>query len=157
MSLNEIGDNRGAMTRGRRVGRGRGSGRAKNGGRGHKGQKAREGVHLGSFEGGQMPLHRRVPKRGFTNVDFKKRYEIVNLDDLQRAVERGRLDPSGEIDQERLRAAGVIGKKGRDGVRVLGRGELNTALTLKVAGASQAARQAVSAAGGEIRESGAQR
>lgn len=148
MKLNEIRDNEGARPEHKRRGRGNGSGLGKTGGRGHKGQKARSGVALGAFEGGQMPLHRRLPKRGFKNV-FRKDFVEVNLDKLQRAVDQGALDAAQPIDAEAIRKAGIV-KRTRDGVRVLGRGDLSAKLDLRVAGVSASARKAVEAQGGSV-------
>ena len=148
MKLNEIRDNDGARVTSKRVGRGIGSGKGKTAGSGHKGQKARSGVALHAFEGGQMPLHRRLPKRGFTNK-WAKRYVEVNLDKLQEAVDNKKLDASKPVDAAAISAAGLV-KQTRDGVRVLGRGELKAKLDLQVAGASKSAHQAVEKAGGSI-------
>ncbi len=148
MKHNEIRDNEGATHYRKRVGRGIGSGLGKTCGRGHKGQKSRRGKALGAFEGGQMPLHRRLPKRGFTNK-WAKTFAEVNLDQLQKAVDNGRLDTAQPVDAAAVRGAGIV-KRTHDGVRVLGRGELNAKLDLVVAGASKSARQAVEAAGGSV-------
>ncbi len=148
MKLNELRDNDGARQERVRVGRGAGSGLGKTAGRGHKGQKARSGVAIKGFEGGQMPLYRRLPKRGFVNV-FAKSYAEVNLGRLQKAIDAGRLDPKKTIDAEALRAAGVF-KKVRDGVRLLANGELKAKLNLVVTGASKAATAAVEKAGGSV-------
>jgi large subunit ribosomal protein L15 len=148
MKHNEIRDNEGAAPERKRVGRGIGSGKGKTCGRGHKGQKSRRGKALGAFEGGQMPLHRRLPKRGFNNK-WRKEFVEVNLDQLQKAIDNGRLDASQPVDAAAVRQAGLA-KRTRDGVRVLGRGELSAKLDLVVAGASKTARQAVEAAGGSV-------
>jgi large subunit ribosomal protein L15 len=148
MKLNEIRDNEGAHKARMRVGRGIGSGKGKTSGRGVKGQKARTGVSLHAFEGGQMPLYRRLPKRGFNAVNPKKLVE-VNLWQLQEAVDNGRLDASKLVDGEALVAARVLRRK-RDGVRVLGVGELTAKLNLKLAGISATAKAAVEAAGGSV-------
>lgn len=148
MKLNELSDKPGARTGRRRVGRGIGSGRGKTAGRGHKGQKARSGVALKGFEGGQMPIHRRVPKRGFNNP-MRKRFQALNLGRLQQAVDAGRLDPEQAVTIDALRGAGVL-KKARDGVRLLAKGELKSKLTIEVSGASKAAVAAVEAAGGAV-------
>jgi len=148
MKLNEIRDNEGARHAPKRRGRGIGSGLGKTSGKGHKGQKARRGVALHAFEGGQMPLHRRVPKRGFNNV-WAKEFVEVNLDQLQKAVDAGRLDPGQPVDAAKVREAGIV-KRTRDGVRVLGRGELKTKLDLVVAGASKPARAAIESLGGSV-------
>ena len=148
MKLNEIRDNKGATRKALRVGRGVGSGRGKTSGSGHKGQKARSGVSINGFEGGQMPIHRRLPKRGFTNI-FRKKYIEVNLDRLQRAVDAGKLDVKKPVDGDALVAAGVIRRK-KDGVRILASGALKAKLEIHAAGASKAAAKAVEAAGGKI-------
>ncbi|MCH7929108.1 MAG: 50S ribosomal protein L15 [Proteobacteria bacterium] len=148
MDLNQLSDRPGARKAGRRVGRGTGSGKGKTCGRGHKGQKSRSGVALQGFEGGQMPLYRRLPKRGFTNI-FRTRYEIVNLDRLQSALDAGRLDAAKPVDREALVAAGVV-RQSRNGVRLLARGELKAKLTIAVDRASKAAVAAVEKAGGEV-------
>ena len=122
MKLNEISDNPGATKNRKRVGRGIGSGTGKTSGSGHKGQKARSGVSINGFEGGQMPIHRRLPKRGFTNI-FRKQYVEVNLGRLQAAIDAGKLDAKKPVDSAALLGAGVISKP-RDGVRILGKGEL---------------------------------
>jgi large subunit ribosomal protein L15 len=149
MNLNEIKDNEGARRTFKRVGRGIGSGKGKTCGRGVKGQKARTGVRLNGFEGGQMPLYRRLPKRGFKNP-FRKEYEVVNLGALQRAVDDGHLDAAPVIDFELLAKAGLIPGRSRHGVRLLAKGSLTAQLKLKVAGASASAVKAVEAAGGKV-------
>jgi large subunit ribosomal protein L15 len=149
MKLNELSDNPGAMKKRKRIGRGIGSGKGKTGGRGVKGQKARAGVAIKGFEGGQMPLHRRLPKRGFTNI-FRKRYVEVTLEKIQRAIDAGRLDAGQTINAEALKAAGLI-KGMRAGVRLLGGGELKKAVTLEVTGASRPAIAAVEKAGGSVK------
>jgi len=149
MRLNEIRDNPGAHYRAKRVGRGIGSGKGKTSGRGGKGQTARSGVAINGFEGGQTPLHRRLPKRGFNNKIFQKDYKVVNLGRLQQALDAGKLKAEGAIDGKALVAAGILRRAG-DGVRLLGKGELKAALTLEVAGASKAAVAAVEAAGGKV-------
>ena len=148
MDLNQLSDRPGARKTGRRVGRGTGSGKGKTCGRGHKGQKSRSGVALKGFEGGQMPLYRRLPKRGFSNI-FRTRYEIVNLDRLQSALDAGRLVAAKPVDREALVAAGVV-RQSRNGVRLLARGELKAKLTIAVDRASKAAVAAVEKAGGEV-------
>jgi large subunit ribosomal protein L15 len=153
MKLNEIRDNPGAVKERMRVGRGIGSGKGKTAGRGVKGQKARTGVSIKGFEGGQMPLHRRLPKRGFTNI-FRKDYNIVSLDRVQQAIDAGRLDATATIDVAALKAAGVF-KRLRDGVRLLADGEIKVAATFAVEGASRAAIAAVEAAGGSVAVKGA--
>jgi large subunit ribosomal protein L15 len=154
MKLNEIKDNPGAHYRAKRVGRGIGSGKGKTSGRGGKGQTARTGVALNGFEGGQTPLHRRLPKRGFNNKIFQKEYKVVNLGRLQQAIDAGRLSIEGPVTAERLVACGVLRRAG-DGVRLLAKGQLTAAITIEVAGASQAAIAAVAAAGGTVVVSGA--
>jgi len=148
VKLNEIRDNEGAAKRRMRVGRGEGSGKGKTGGRGVKGQKARSGVAIAGFEGGQMPLHMRLPKRGFNNI-FRKDYAEVNLWRLAQAIEAGKLDASAPIDGAALIKAGVI-RREKDGVRLLGKGELKTKVELVVHSASASARQAIEAAGGKL-------
>ena len=148
MKLNEITDNPGSSKERMRIGRGIGSGKGKTGGRGVKGQKARTGVAIKGFEGGQMPLHRRLPKRGFHNI-FAKHFNEVNLGRLQQAVDAGKLDASKVVTLEVLMAAGVI-THARDGVRILGNGELKAKLSLKVDGASKGAREAIEKAGGSV-------
>jgi large subunit ribosomal protein L15 len=149
MKLNEISDNRGAHYRAKRVGRGIGSGKGKTAARGGKGQTARSGVALNGFEGGQTPLHRRLPKRGFDNRMFRKAFKPVNLGRLQRAVDAHRLKTDGTIDGAALVAAGLLRRRGA-GVRLLAKGELRTAITIAVAGASKAANAAVERAGGRV-------
>jgi large subunit ribosomal protein L15 len=149
MKLNEIRDNKGAHYRYKRVGRGIGSGKGKTSARGGKGQTARTGVALNGFEGGQTPLHRRLPKRGFGRVQFQKDYHIVNLGRLQVALDAGKLKPDAPVNGAALVAAGVLRRVG-DGVRLLGKGELKVALTLEVAGASESAIAAVEKLGGKV-------
>lgn len=153
MRLNELSDNPGARSPRKRVGRGIGSGLGKTAGRGHKGQKSRSGVSIKGFEGGQMPLYRRVPKRGFTNV-FRSEYAELNIGRLQQAVDAGKLDAKAPIDGNVLLAAGIV-RRLRDGVRLLGKGELKAALTIEVAGASKGAIAAVEQAGGKVALTGA--
>ena len=153
MRLNELADRDGAAKKGRRLGRGIGSGRGKTSGRGHKGQKSRAGVALKGFEGGQMPLYRRLPKRGFTNARFRKTFETVNIGHLQEAIERGRIDASEPVTEAALAAAGLT--RGRHGVRLLAKGRIESAVTVEVTGASKAAIAAVEAAGGSVTLSGA--
>jgi large subunit ribosomal protein L15 len=148
MKLNELRDNDGARKSRMRVGRGIGSGKGKTGGRGQKGQKSREGVSIAGFEGGQMPLHMRLPKRGFNNI-FAKDYAEVNTGAIQKAVDAKKLDAKGTIDHAALKAAGLA-RGGKHGVRLLGKGELTAKLSLVVAGASKSAREAVEKAGGSI-------
>jgi large subunit ribosomal protein L15 len=148
MRLNEIKDRPGATRARKRLGRGIGSGLGKTGGRGTKGQKARAGVAIKGFEGGQMPLHRRLPKRGFNNI-FAKSFNEINLGRIQEAVDAGRLDGKKPITVEALKEAGLI-RREKDGVRLLGNGEIKLGLAFEVAGASQKAIQAVEAAGGTV-------
>jgi len=148
MKLNELRDNQGARKSKIRVGRGIGSGKGKTGGRGQKGQKSREGVSIAGFEGGQMPLHMRLPKRGFNNI-FAKDYATVNLGAIQKAIDAGKLDTAATIDQAALRAAG-LSRGGKDGVRLLAKGEFSAKLSFLVAGVSASAREAVEKAGGSV-------
>jgi large subunit ribosomal protein L15 len=147
MKINELTDNEGARKGRMRVGRGIGSGKGKTAGRGQKGQKSREGVSIKGFEGGQMPLHMRLPKRGFNNI-FAKDYAEVNLGAIQKAVDSGKLTAT-DIDQAALDAAGLT-RGGKDGVRLLGKGEFSAKLNFTVAGASKSAREAVEKAGGSV-------
>jgi large subunit ribosomal protein L15 len=149
MKLNEISDNEGAIKERMRVGRGIGSGKGKQGGRGGKGQTARSGYRNKGFEGGQMPLHRRLPKRGFTPPNARDLNE-VNLGRVQEAVDAGKLDANAAITVESLVRAGVLSKP-RDGVKVLGNGELKARLTFEVAGASKSAVEAIERAGGSVK------
>jgi large subunit ribosomal protein L15 len=148
MKLSEIADNPGARKSRMRVGRGIGSGKGKTAGRGVKGQKARTGVAVKGFEGGQMPLHRRLPKRGFKNV-WAKTLNEVNLGRIQQAIDAGKLDPAAPIDVAALVKAGIL-RRAKDGVRVLGDGELKAKVALSVAGASKSAAAAVEKAGGSV-------
>ena len=148
--LNDIRDNDGARKGRIRVGRGIGSGKGKTSGRGQKGQKSRSGVAIKGFEGGQMPLHMRLPKRGFNNP-FGKDYAEVNIGMVQKLIDAKKLDAKGVIDHEALKAAGVA-RGGKDGVRLLGKGELTAKLTFKVAGASKGAVEAVEKAGGSVEQ-----
>ena len=147
MKLNELQNNPGATKSRIRVGRGIGSGKGKTGGRGVKGQKSRSGVSVNGFEGGQMPIYRRLPKRGFNNP-FAKEFAVVNLDTIQKAVDAGKLNASS-IDIETLLSSRVITKK-LDGVRLLARGAITTAVTISVNSASKAAVEAVEKAGGKV-------
>ncbi len=149
MRLNELRDNKGATHQRKRVGRGIGSGKGKTAGRGVKGQKSRSGVAIKGFEGGQMPIHRRLPKRGFTNI-FRKQFNAVNLGRVQQAIDAGQLDAGAPITVQALREAGVI-RRVRDGVRLLAKGELKTAAQFEVTGVSAAAKQAVEQAGGSVK------
>lgn len=148
MKLNQLQDNPGARTKKMRLGQGIGSGKGKTAGRGHKGQKARSGVAVHGFEGGQMPIHRRLPKRGFKNP-FRLRYASVNLDRIQQAIDEGKLDAGKTVTAADMKAAGVVGSI-RSGVRLLARGELKTKVAFDIAGASQAAIAAVEKAGGSV-------
>tara|TARA_B100000676_G_scaffold273925_1_gene293004 strand:- start:55 stop:612 length:558 start_codon:yes stop_codon:yes gene_type:complete len=148
MKLHELSDNHGSRHARKRVGRGIGSGKGKTSGRGHKGQKSRAGATIKGFEGGQMPLYRRVPKRGFTNI-FRKNYVVVNVGRLQQAIDAKKLDVKKTIDAEALVASGVV-RRIRDGVRLLANGELNAKITIEVAGASKAALKIVENAGGRV-------
>jgi large subunit ribosomal protein L15 len=148
MKLNELRDNPGARKSRVRVGRGIGSGLGKTAGRGQKGQKSRGGVSIFGFEGGQMPLHMRLPKRGFNNV-FAKDYAEVNLGAIQKMIDAGKLSADGTIDHAALKAAGLA-RGGKDGVRLLGKGEFSAKLALRVDGVSKGAREAVENAGGSI-------
>jgi large subunit ribosomal protein L15 len=148
MHLNDLRDRAGARKKQRRIGRGIGSGKGKTGGRGVKGQKARSGVSIKGFEGGQMPLHRRLPKRGFKNV-FRKRFNEVSLGRIQRAIDAGALDSALNIDAGALVSAGVV-RRAKDWVRLLMGGELTAKLAFSVAGASKAAIEAMQKAGGSV-------
>ena len=149
MKLNLVKDNPGATKGAKRIGRGVGSGTGKTSGSGHKGQKARSGVSINGFEGGQMPIHRRLPKRGFNNV-FRKDYVEVNLGRLQEAIDAGKLDAQKPVDSAAMLAAGVISKL-RDGVRILAKGELTSKkVEIHAVGASKAAIEAVKKSGGKI-------
>ena len=148
MKLNDIRDNPGARKSRVRVGRGIGSGVGKTGGRGQKGQTSRSGVSIFGFEGGQMPLHMRIPKRGFNNI-FAKDHAEVNLGAIQKLVDAGTLDGGTLIDHAALKAAGVA-RGGKDGVRILGKGDFSAKLNFRVAGASKSAREAIEQAGGSI-------
>jgi large subunit ribosomal protein L15 len=148
MKLNDIRDNAGARKGRIRVGRGIGSGKGKTGGRGQKGQKSRSGVAIKGFEGGQMPLHMRLPKRGF-NTPFGKDHAEVNLGQVQKLIDAGKLDAKKPVDHAALKAAGVA-RGGKDGVRLLGKGELTAKVTFKVAGASKGALAAVEKVGGSV-------
>ena len=148
MKLNEIKDNEGSSKGRKRLGRGIGSGKGKTGGRGQKGQKSRSGVAINGFEGGQMPIYRRLPKRGFNNI-FSSDFVIVSLDRVQKAIDAGKLDAKGTLDHDALKAAGLA-RGGKDGVRLLGKGEFKAKASFKVAGASKGAIEAVEKAGGKV-------
>ncbi|AYG65942.1 MULTISPECIES: 50S ribosomal protein L15 [unclassified Rhizobium] len=149
MKLNEIKDNEGSTHSRKRLGRGIGSGSGKTGGRGVKGQKSRSGVAINGFEGGQMPIYRRLPKRGFNNI-FAADYVVVSLARIQAAVDAGKLDAKKTVDAAALKAAGVI-RRVKDGVRVLSDGELKAKIALEVAGASKPAVEKIEKAGGSIK------
>jgi large subunit ribosomal protein L15 len=148
MKLNEIKDNDGARKGRMRVGRGIGSGKGKTSGRGQKGQTSRSGVSINGFEGGQMPLHMRLPKRGFNNI-FAKDYAEVNLGMIQKLVDAKTLDAKAVIDHAALKAVGLA-RGGKDGVRLLGKGEFSTKMSFVVAGVSAGAKAAVEKAGGSV-------
>lgn len=149
MKLNEIKDNEGSSKDRMRVGRGIGSGKGKTSGRGVKGQKARSGVAVNGFEGGQMPIYRRLPKRGFNNI-FASEFVVVSLGRIQTAIDAKKLDPKATIDAAALKAAGVI-RRAKDGVRILSDGELKTKVTIEVAGASKSAVEKLEKAGSSIK------
>lgn len=149
MKLNELSDLAGATKARKRVGRGIGSGSGKTAGRGVKGQKSRSGVSINGFEGGQMPIYRRLPKRGFTNI-FAKNFNIVSLERIQTAVDAGKLDASSVVTIEALIAAGVI-RRAKDGVRLLSDGKLKSKISFEVSGASKAAIAKVEKAGGSVK------
>ncbi|MEH6633101.1 MAG: 50S ribosomal protein L15 [Halopseudomonas aestusnigri] len=148
MKLNQLSDNPGATKDRKRVGRGTGSGYGKTAGGGHKGQKSRSGVSIKGFEGGQMPLHRRLPKRGFNNI-FRKDYVPLNIGRLQAAIDAKKIDAKKPIDQEVLVSSGII-TNARDGIRLLANGELSAKVVITVAGASAAAIAAVEKSGGSV-------
>ena len=150
MKLNELRDNEGARPKFKRIGRGIGSGKGKTSGRGVKGQKARTGVSLNGFEGGQLPIYRRMPKRGFVNI-FRVNYAVLNLGTLEAAIETGRLPAGQPIDEAALKAAGLVRSSSKyAGVRLLAKGEIKRAVTITVSGASAAAIAAIEAAGGTV-------
>ncbi len=148
MKLNELRDNQGARKAATRVGRGIGSGKGKTAGSGHKGQKARSGVAIKGFEGGQMPIYRRLPKRGFKSLN-RKDFEVVNVGRIQAAIDAGRIDASQPLTIESLATSGVVGRV-VDGVRLLAKGELTAKVDITVTGASKAAIAAVEKAGGTV-------
>ncbi|GAA4021525.1 50S ribosomal protein L15 [Sphingomonas swuensis] len=148
IKLNELRDNDGARKSRMRVGRGIGSGKGKTSGRGQKGQTSRSGVSIFGFEGGQMPLHMRIPKRGFNNI-FARDHAEVNLGAIQKLIDAGTLDANATIDHDALKAAGV-GRGGKDGVRILGKGDFSSKLNFRVAGVSKGAREAIEKAGGSV-------
>jgi large subunit ribosomal protein L15 len=149
MKLSDLADNPGSRKKRMRVGRGIGSGKGKQAGRGGKGQTARSGVRIKGFEGGQMPLHRRLPKRGFNNI-FRLDLTEVNLDRLQEAIDAGKIDAKATINAEVLVKSGIL-RRARDGVRLLGRGELKAKVTIEVYGATKTAIEAVEKAGGSVK------
>jgi len=148
MKLNELRDNPGATKKAKRIGRGAGSGTGKTGGRGIKGQKSRSGVAINGYEGGQMPLYQRLPKRGF-NKPNRKKFAVINLGLIQKFIDAGRLDAKAELTEDALVEAGVVRRK-LDGVRVLAKGDLTSKVTLNVTGASASAVEAVAKAGGSL-------
>jgi large subunit ribosomal protein L15 len=154
MKLNEIRDNHGAHTKFRAIGRGIGSGKGKTSGRGGKGQSARSGFSINGFEGGQTPLHRRLPKRGFNRKFLQADYRTVNLGRIQAAVDAGKIEPGADVDGAALIAAGILHRLG-DGVRLLAKGEIRAKLNIRVRGASKAAIAAVENAGGTVIVDGA--
>jgi large subunit ribosomal protein L15 len=149
MNLNELRDRPGSRLKSKRLGRGIGSGKGKTSGKGVKGQKAREGVALNGFEGGQLPIYRRLPKRGFHN-HFRKEYAPINLGALAKAIEAGKLDAGQPITEDTLRAAGLVSGRKLAGVRLLAEGKIGRAITITVSGASAAAKAAVEQAGGTV-------
>jgi large subunit ribosomal protein L15 len=149
MKLSDIADNAGSRKKRMRVGRGIGSGKGKTSGRGGKGQTARSGVRIKGFEGGQMPMHRRLPKRGFNNV-FRVEYAEINLDRIQQAIDAKAIDAGSAINAESLVKAGVL-RRAKAGVRLLGRGELKAKINIEVHGASKSAIEAVEKAGGSVK------
>ena len=148
MKLNEIRDNEGSRKAKKRIGRGVGSGTGKTSGKGHKGAKARSGVSVNGFEGGQMPLHRRLPKRGFNNI-FRKSFAEISLGRLQAAIDEKKLDTANPITAEVIQAAGLI-RRVKDGVRILGSGKLTSKVNVSVAGATKSATTAIEKAGGSV-------
>src|SRR6266446_9309385 len=149
MKLNELADRPGARKKRLRIGRGIGSGMGKTGGRGGKGQTARAGARIKGFEGGQMPLHRRLPKRGFRNTPFARKLNEINLGRIQAAIDAGKLDPNVTVDAEALVKAGVL-RRAKEGVRLLGMGEIKAKVAFSVWGASRSAVAAVEKAGGSV-------
>jgi large subunit ribosomal protein L15 len=149
MKLHELSGRAGSRKARKRIGRGIGSGKGKTGGRGGKGQTARSGVRIKGFEGGQMPLHRRLPKRGFRNTKFALKLNEINLGRLQEAIDAGKLDTAVKIDADALVKAGIL-RRAKDGVRLLGDGELKAKIALSVYGASKSAVAAVEKAGGTV-------
>ena len=148
MELNTLKDNKGATSSLKRVGRGTGSGIGKTSGKGHKGQKSRSGVSINGFEGGQMPIHRRLPKRGFKKYN-RKTYKIINIGDIQNIIDKGKIDPTKEINNEMIISSGIFSNI-KDGIRVLARGEIKNKVNIIVNGASKTAIEKVEKAGGSI-------
>ena len=148
MKLNELSDNPGATKGKKRIGRGPGSGKGKTGGRGIKGQKSRSGVAIKGYEGGQMPLYQRLPKRGFNNINAKT-FSVVNLGLIQKFIDAGKIDTKAEITEDALIASGLVRRK-KDGIRVLAKGDFNAKVTINVTGASKGAVEAVEKAGGTL-------
>ena len=148
MRLNEISDNPYSKHNKKRVGRGIGSGKGKTSGKGHKGQKARSGVAIKGFEGGQMPLHRRLPKHGFNNI-FRKEYTVIGLDDIQKAIDIGKIDDKKIINAKVLKETGVITRI-KDGLKLLGNGSINSKIEIEVTGASSSAKKAIEKVNGKI-------
>ena len=148
MELNKLNDNNGATGSRKRIGRGTGSGIGKTSGKGHKGQKSRSGVSINGFEGGQMPIHRRLPKRGFKKYN-RKVYRILNLGEIQKLIDNGKIDHSKEIDNSSLLSSGIFANI-KDGIRILARGEIKSKVNIKVNGASKTALEQVKKAGGNI-------
>tara|TARA_B100000989_G_C19498968_1_gene453376 strand:+ start:898 stop:1380 length:483 start_codon:yes stop_codon:yes gene_type:complete len=148
MQLNTLKDNKGATSSIKRVGRGTGSGIGKTSGKGHKGQKSRSGVSINGFEGGQMPIHRRLPKRGFKKYN-RKTYKILNLGDIQNLIDEGKIDSAKEINNEIIISSGIFSNI-KDGIRVLARGEIKTKVNILVNGASKSAIEQVKKVGGSI-------
>ena len=146
--LNELSDNEGATHRRKRVGRGPGSGKGKMGGRGIKGQKSRSGVAIKGYEGGQMPLYQRLPKRGFNNINAKT-YSVVNVGLIQKFIDAGKIDASADLTEDALIASGLI-RRLKDGIRVLAKGEITSKINLHVHGASKGAIEAIEKAGGSV-------
>ena len=149
MKLHQLADRAGSRKKRARIGRGTGSGMGKTGGRGGKGQTARSGVRIKGFEGGQMPLHRRLPKRGFKNVSFARRLNEINLEKVQAAIDAGKLDAAATVDAAALVKSGLL-RRPKDGVRLLGSGEIKTKVAFSVWGASRSAVAAVEKAGGSV-------
>ena len=148
MELNKLNDNNGATSSRKRIGRGTGSGIGKTSGKGHKGQKSRSGVSINGFEGGQMPIHRRLPKRGFKKYN-RNVYRILNLGEIQKLIDNGKIDHAKEIDNSSLLSSGIFSNI-KDGIRILARGEIKSKVNIKVNGASKTAVEKVKKAGGNI-------